>query len=147
MLCAYTEERWDELFAAVMSVRGQTVAAREIIIVIDNNSTLAQTVRRGLPGIQVLENSGPRGAGASRNLGVAAACGAIIAFLDDDAQADHRWIERALSAFEDPGTIGVGETIEPRGRTPHRAGSPRSSTGPSAAPTRAYPQPPNRCAT
>jgi GT2 family glycosyltransferase len=113
VLCAYTPERSDELFAAVMSVRAQTVRAHEIIIVIDNNPEMLASVRRCLPGVTVLHNTGPRGAGQARNLGVRAATGSLIAFLDDDARADHRWIEHAIEAFADPSTIGVGGRIDP----------------------------------
>jgi glycosyltransferase involved in cell wall biosynthesis len=113
VLCAYTLERWDDLFAAVMSVRAQTVKAHEIIVVIDNNTEMLASVRRSLAGVTVLHNEGPRGAGQARNLGVQRASGSVIAFLDDDARADHRWIENALRAFEDQSTIGVGGTIDP----------------------------------
>jgi glycosyltransferase involved in cell wall biosynthesis len=113
VLCAYTQERWDDLFAAVMSIRSQTVQPSEVIVVIDNNDALRQHVTRSLPGVAVLANVGPRGAGQARNVGVAAASAPIIAFLDDDARAEPTWIERALLAFEDPATIGVGGTILP----------------------------------
>ena len=35
IICAYTEKRWDDLVAAIQSVRRQTVQALEIIVVID----------------------------------------------------------------------------------------------------------------
>jgi len=113
VLCAFTQERWDELLAAVMSVRAQTVKAHEIIVVIDNNRDMLAAVRRSLSGVKVLHNTGPRGAGQARNLGVGAASGSVVAFLDDDARADHRWIEHAIPAFEDPRTVGVGGQIDP----------------------------------
>jgi glycosyltransferase involved in cell wall biosynthesis len=113
VVCAYTADRWDDLFAAVMSVRAQTVQPREIIIAIDNNPELALSVRGALPEVLVLENTGSRGAGQTRNVGVAAANGSIIGFLDDDARADRRWIEHAMSAFHDSDVIGVGGTIDP----------------------------------
>ncbi len=113
MICAYTEQRWDELLAAVRSVQGQSVAAREIIVVIDNNPALLARVREALPNVIAEENSGGRGAGQARNRAVGLAGGSIIAFLDDDAVATPEWIERATAAFENPQVIGVGGTIEP----------------------------------
>ncbi len=113
MICAYTEQRWDELLAAVRSVQGQSVAASEIIIVIDNNPALLARVREALPDVIAEENSGGRGAGQARNRAVGLASGSIIAFLDDDAVATPEWIERAKAAFENPQVIGVGGTIEP----------------------------------
>lgn len=113
VICAYTEQRWDELLAAVRSVQGQSVAAREIIVVIDNNPALLTRVREALPDVIAEENSGGRGAGQARNRAVGLAGGSIIAFLDDDAVATPEWIERATTAFEDSRVIGVGGTIEP----------------------------------
>lgn len=113
MICAYTEQRWDELLAAVRSVQGQSVAAREIIVVIDNNPALLARVREALPNVTAEENSGGRGAGQARNRAVGLASGSIIAFLDDDAVATPEWIERAKTAFANPHVIGVGGTIEP----------------------------------
>ena len=40
VLCAYTEDRWAELVAAVESVRRQTLSPREIVLVIDHNPPL-----------------------------------------------------------------------------------------------------------
>jgi glycosyltransferase involved in cell wall biosynthesis len=113
VICAYTEQRWDELLAAVRSVQGQSVAAREIIVVIDNNPALLARVREALPDVTAEENSGGRGAGQARNRAVGLASGSLIAFLDDDAVARPEWIERATTAFENPQVIGVGGTIEP----------------------------------
>ena len=102
MICAYTEQRWEELLAAVRSVRGQSVAAKEIIVVIDNNPALLARVRDALPDVIAEENSGGRGAGQARNRAVGLASGSIIAFLDDDAVATSTWIEHATGAFLDP---------------------------------------------
>ncbi len=113
VICAYTEQRWDELLAAVRSVQGQSLAASEIIVVIDNNPALLARVREALPDVTAEEHSGGRGAGQARNRAVGLASGSIIAFLDDDAVATPEWIERATTAFEDPRVIGVGGTIEP----------------------------------
>ena len=40
VICAYTEDRWPELVAAVDSVRHQTRLPQEIILVIDHNAPL-----------------------------------------------------------------------------------------------------------
>lgn len=113
VLCAYTEQRWNDLLAAVKSVREQSATAREIIVVIDNNPELSARVRRSLPDVITAENTGGRGAGEARNCGVKLASGSIIAFLDDDAVATPNWIEQATSAFSDQRVLGVGGTIEP----------------------------------
>ncbi len=113
MLCAYTEQRWNDLLAAVRSVREQSLAAREIIVAIDHNPELLARVRESIPEVITVENTGGRGAGEARNCGVHLARGSIVAFLDDDAIAAPGWIEHAATAFDDPRVIGVGGTIEP----------------------------------
>jgi glucosyl-dolichyl phosphate glucuronosyltransferase len=113
VLCAYTELRWNDLLAAVRSIREQSMAAKEIIIVIDNNPELLAQVQESMPDVLAVENSGTRGAGEARNYGVDLATGSIIAFLDDDAVATPTWIECAATAFVDQRVLGVGGTIEP----------------------------------
>src|SRR5919199_1212985 len=79
---AYTEDRWDDLVAAVASVRAQTAAPGETIVVIDHNDELLARVRAEIVGVVAISNSEPQGLSGARNSGVAAARGAVIAFLD-----------------------------------------------------------------
>jgi glycosyltransferase involved in cell wall biosynthesis/GT2 family glycosyltransferase len=44
----------------------------------------------------------------SRNLGIAAAAGDLIAFIDDDAVPDPRWLENLAGAFHDPEVAAAG---------------------------------------
>lgn len=129
VICAYTEERWQDLVDAVASLYHQTVLPHEIIVVIDNNSSLfarASGHFRGLPGrelsgrelsgeqlITVLENREQPGLSGARNTGIASATGEIIAFLDDDALAAHDWVEALVKGFVDPTVVGVGGAIVP----------------------------------
>ncbi len=113
IICAYTDERWQELCQAVRSVETQTLPPREIIVVIDHNAGLLARGRAALPGAQVIENAGPRGLSGARNSGVTAASGAIIAFLDDDAAAAPDWLARLAARYGDPVVIGVGGAINP----------------------------------
>lgn len=78
------------LEAAVASALSQQggFTIREIIVV-DDRSTDATTREvlenlRIRPRLRVLENAGPRGAAATRNIGIRAACTDWIAFLDAD---------------------------------------------------------------
>jgi hypothetical protein len=113
VVCAFSERRFNDLQAAVSSIQAQTLKAREIIVVIDNNPTLLSSVRQSIPGVTALENTRAAGAGSARNLGVQRASGSIVAFLDDDACAGPRWIEAAVRAMADPRVLGVGGTIVP----------------------------------
>jgi len=113
VICAYTEERWEALSEAVASVREQTVPPREIIVVVDHNPSLLARASEHFADLVVVENRDRRGLSGARNSGIAAAQGAIIAFLDDDAEAAVDWLERLLEGFEDSRVSGVGGAIKP----------------------------------
>jgi len=119
VICAYTEQRWQDLLDAVASLRHQTVAPREIIVVIDDNSSLFDRCSvhfhdvDGDHSIILLENCEQPGLSGARNTGIAAATGDIVAFLDDDAMATHNWVEQLLIGFADPNVMGVGGAIVP----------------------------------
>lgn len=113
VLCAFADDRWHDLAAAVESVRDQAVSPREIIVVVDHNPALLARAERSLAGATVVENTRGRGAGEARNAGVHAATGSILAFLDDDATATPEWLARACDDLADPGVMGVGGAIDP----------------------------------
>ena len=113
VICAYTEDRWPELIAAVDSVRRQTMPPQEIILVIDHNQQLLARAREQLPDVVVLENRQPRGLSGARNSGIAAASGDVIAFMDEDATAAPDWLERLTRYYDSGEVLGVGGTIEP----------------------------------
>jgi glucosyl-dolichyl phosphate glucuronosyltransferase len=112
VICAYTEDRWEDLVAAVESARRQSVLPQEVLVVVDHNPGLLARARANLPCL-VTENNGPRGLSGARNSGVAIAQGDLIAFLDDDAMAAPDWLERLIAAYRDEHTIGVGGAVEP----------------------------------
>lgn len=55
----------------------------------------------------------------SRNLGIDAAAGEVVAFIDDDAVPEARWLEQLAAAYDDPGVGGAGGlTLNPGGVHP-----------------------------
>src|SRR5439155_19339712 len=82
IICAYTEDRWNDLVAAAKSVQRQTFPPSEIILVIDHNPGLLKRVQEYMPDVVVVENTEVRGLRGARNAGIAAAKSSIIAFLD-----------------------------------------------------------------
>jgi glucosyl-dolichyl phosphate glucuronosyltransferase len=113
IICAYAQERWEELSGAVQSVQAQSRRVDELVVVVDHNDSLRRRVRDAFPEITVVANSGRRGLSGARNSGVAASSGDIVAFLDDDAVAASDWLDWLLRAYEEPDVMGVGGAIEP----------------------------------
>ncbi|MEU6094580.1 glycosyltransferase family 2 protein [Streptomyces sp. NPDC047079] len=116
VICVYTEDRWEDILAAVASVRAQSLPARETLLVVDHNETLLDRLTREykeVEEVRVLANAGPRGLSAGRNTGIAASHGEIIAFLDDDAVAERDWLRHFASGYEDPRVMAVGGRTMP----------------------------------
>ncbi len=113
IICTYTENRWDDLVAAINSVRQQTLPPSEIIVVVDHNPALLQRVRQCLPEVVAAANKGGQGVSEARNSGAAIAQGQIIAFLDDDALASPDWLEWLAPRCSLAQVLGVGGSIEP----------------------------------
>lgn len=113
IICCYTEQRWEDLLAAVASVRKQTLRASEIIVVVDHNPLLLQRVQEYLPDVIAMENKGPRGLSGARNSGIARARGSLVAFLDDDAIAMPDWLKLLQEDLRNPQVLGTGGAVLP----------------------------------
>lgn len=113
IICAYTEKRWRQLVAAVESAQRQTLAAKEIILVIDHNPALMERARAYFPDVVLLQNRETPGLAGARNTAIAAAQSKIIAFLDDDAMAQPTWLQTLSKVYEDERVVGVGGVLEP----------------------------------
>ncbi len=117
VICAYTEDRWDQVRAAVESVRGQSLPSREIIVVVDHNPALYARLSATLAGVTVVENRDGKGLSGARNTGIAEAEGEIVAFLDDDATAHPDWLKFLSESYDDPAIMGVGGLTVPDWQT------------------------------
>ncbi len=113
VICAYAMQRWDQLVAAVESLRAQTVLPREVVVVVDHNPDLLERVKNEIPGVIALENREQRGLSGARNSGIAVAAGAHIAFLDDDAVAMPDWLSWLTGYGDDDRVLGVGGGADP----------------------------------
>jgi glucosyl-dolichyl phosphate glucuronosyltransferase len=118
VICAYTLDRWDDLNAAVASVRRQMRPAREIFVVVDYNEGLLERAKREIDGATVVPNTYPRGLCGGRMTGAELATAPVIAFLDDDAIAAECWLEELLAGYENDRVLGVAGPIEPLWRAP-----------------------------
>jgi len=113
VICAYTADRWRLLERAVDSVERQDTES-EVAIVIDHNDTLYERARGRWPEHRVVTNRFNRGLSGARNTGVAAVPKAdVVAFLDDDAEAQADWLRALTAPFDDPCVGLVGGRVEP----------------------------------
>ncbi|REE98927.1 glycosyltransferase family 2 protein [Thermomonospora umbrina] len=108
VICAYTERRWEDVHAAVASVRAQSRPPEEIVLVVDHNPDLRTRLSASLPDAVVVENAEGRGLSGGKNTGVAVARGDVVAFLDDDAVAAPGWLDAFAGHYDDPRVMGVG---------------------------------------
>jgi GT2 family glycosyltransferase len=114
IVCAYTEERWDDVEAGMMALSRQTRPAEQVVLVIDHNRALLERAVSSFAEVEVIANAGAKGLSGARNTGVAHAEGNVIAFLDDDAEPAEDWLERLTAPYEDPTVIGTGGAALPR---------------------------------
>ncbi|OHV37867.1 MULTISPECIES: glycosyltransferase family 2 protein [Pseudofrankia] len=111
IICAYTEDRFGDITAALDSIRAQDPPASEIILVVDYNNALLGRARAAFPDVIVVANENSRGLSGARNTGVERATGEIVAFLDDDARAAADWLAKLTAPYVDPNVVGVGGTV------------------------------------
>lgn len=114
VVCAYTSERLAQLKLTIASLLNQTYSQREIVLIVDHNPDLhTQLAALANEDVRIASNQGKRGLADARNTGISLARGEIIAFIDDDADADNHWLERLVECYRDPSVIGNGGRIVP----------------------------------
>ena len=117
VICVYTEDRWDQICAAIQSLREQSLPCAEIIAVVDYNRGLYERLTTAMPDVRVIENSDAKGLSGARNTGSASAQGEVIAFLDDDATAHPDWLKFLDDSYANPAITGVGGLTLPNWQT------------------------------
>jgi glycosyltransferase involved in cell wall biosynthesis len=117
VICVYTEDRWDQICAAIQSVRAQSLPCSEIIVVVDYNRALYERLTAAMPDVTVVENTDAKGLSGARNTGSALARGEIITFLDDDARAHQDWLKFMDDTYANPAITGVGGLTLPNWQT------------------------------
>ena len=87
---------------------------REFEVVVLPDSDMVPSRKRSYP-LSVVSTGKVRPA-EKRNIGIAKSKGAVVAFIDDDAYPDSRWLENAVKYFAEP-TIGAlgGPGVTPPG--------------------------------
>lgn len=114
-IAAHTFDRMEQIKESVASVLDGDRQPEQVVLVVDNNPTLAAALMRALPStVTVLESEG-RGLSNARNRAVGYTDCDIVAFLDDDATAAGPWLQELVASFEQrPEVVGVGGRIVPK---------------------------------
>ena len=101
-------DRRDLLRACLVSLEAQSFRDFEVIVV-DNGSCdgSADMVAGEFPHVRLVRNGENRGFCAANNQGIALAQGRYIALLNNDAEADPRWLEELLGAFAVSDDVGM----------------------------------------
>ena len=114
VVCAYTLDRWSTIQAAVESVLSQEPGPHEVFLVVDHCPDLEDRARSELSGsgVRVLGNDRRPGLSGARNVGWASSSGEVVAFLDDDADAEAGWLRAHAEQYRDPRVLGVGGHVD-----------------------------------
>ncbi|HHV18693.1 MAG TPA: glycosyltransferase family 2 protein [Thermoanaerobacterales bacterium] len=116
VICTYSIARFSNLMEAIQSLVEQTYKNIEIIVVVDHNTPLYEKLKSGFREntFRILHNQDVKGLSGSKNYGLDAASGKIIAFLDDDAVASKDWIEQMLKSYKESEVAAVGGLTLPQ---------------------------------
>ena len=122
IICTHRNERYNDFVDAMESLKAQSSGIKklEIVAVVDGNKELYNKIQKsGIADgaeakLMVILNEENIGLSASRNRGIEAAKGDVIAFFDDDAVADVDWIKELLRIYEEKDAIAVGGKLLPK---------------------------------
>ncbi|GAA0672954.1 glucosyl-dolichyl phosphate glucuronosyltransferase [Natronoarchaeum mannanilyticum] len=116
VVCTHSEDRYDDFSEAVESVLDQTHDPVEAVLVVDGDEDLYRRVDDDYGDddrVVTHCNDRNRGLLESRNVGAELAGGDVVAFIDDDAVADERWLERLVDAYESEDAVAAGGKMTP----------------------------------
>ena len=114
IICCYSLDRWDVLRAAIEGATKQLRDDDELIIVVDYNVQLLETLQTEYGEVAaVVPNKDRPGLSGARNTGVAHAATPLVVFLDDDATPDTDWLNELVQPFADLDIVGVGGRANP----------------------------------
>jgi len=100
----------DDTIAAVRGLEElDWPADRYEVIVVENGSGdgSSDRLRAALPNVRLIVSKRNLGFAGGCNLGAAKATGEYLAFLNNDARPDEKWIRAAIARFEEDPTVGA----------------------------------------
>ncbi len=92
-------------------LRYQTYSNFEVVIVNGPSTDNTEDVLRLWDGIARIDRCAHPNLSMSRNIGIRAASGDIVAFIDDDALPEFDWLAQAVAAFDREEVAGVGGIV------------------------------------
>jgi glucosyl-dolichyl phosphate glucuronosyltransferase len=114
VICSHLASRWEYALRAVASVEEQAVAVDRIVFGVDGDDVLGRRAMVQLSErCQVVVRPERGGLSEARNSGLGEVKSPLVAFLDDDAEADVNWLGRLVSHMEDPAVLGAGGRSTP----------------------------------
>ncbi len=108
-----SRQRPAALLQCLRGVARLTYAAYEVIVVADPDGLAAVATLPFAGKIKTVAFDQPN-ISAARNRGIVQAAGSVVAFLDDDAVPEPRWLDHLTAPFADQGVAAVGGYV--RGR-------------------------------
>lgn len=102
-----SRHRPDALKLCLTGLARQSHAAYEVIVVADPDGLSAVATLPFADRIKTVPFDEPN-ISAARNRGIAQAAGQIVAFLDDDAVPETRWLDHLTAVFADPSVAAAG---------------------------------------
>lgn len=109
VICTYN--RAEGLRATLDCLQQQRHTDFEVVVVNGPSTDHTAEVLREYGGsVRVVDN--PRAnLSSSRNLGIRASAGELVAFIDDDALPEPGWLEQVVPYFDDPEVAGAGGIV------------------------------------
>lgn len=109
VVCTYN--RADALRETLECLRRQHVGGFEVVVVNGPSTDHTVDVLAEYESQVKVRTNPLANLAISRNIGIRAAAGDVVAFVDDDALPEPCWLAQALPAFDDPEVGGVGGIV------------------------------------
>jgi len=116
VLCTHTLDRYHDFSEAARSIFDQTYDDVELVLVSDGNEAVFERFEEDFSDRDDVVchcNDENVGLLESRNNGAEVATGDVVAFVDDDAIADERWVEELVDVYEKRDVRAVGGRMTP----------------------------------
>jgi len=109
IICTYNRGKY--LARCLESIKKQTYSNYEIIVVNGPSTDNTDTILQRYDDIKIISQKTLNGLSYARNLGIVSSNGDIIAFIDDDAVADEKWLQNLVLGYSDDSVGGVGGPV------------------------------------